>query len=127
MLYPPHALYKDITDEKLFMELAPTNDDVWFWIMSVLNDTRTIVVKNSIKRPIIIEETFSGPCLCEINNHGEKLHDIQRELSRRAGLSKKFFPGPPHLCIHPSQWPRLLQEPRLLSFRMQYQARFQLL
>lgn len=93
VLYPPHALYKDITDEKLFMELAPTNDDVWFWIMSVLNDTRTIVVKNSIKRPIIIEETFSGPCLCEINNHGEKLHDIQLEnvLKHYEGVREKIL------------------------------------
>ena len=30
VIYPPHCLYKDITDENLFKTLCPTNDDIWF-------------------------------------------------------------------------------------------------
>lgn len=37
VLYPPHCFYKDITNEKLFMELAPTADDLWLKVMCVMN------------------------------------------------------------------------------------------
>ena len=36
-LYPPHSLYKDTTNSSLFMQLSPKADDVWFWIMALLN------------------------------------------------------------------------------------------
>lgn len=93
VLYPPHSLYKDITNEKLFMELAPTNDDIWFWMMAVLNNTKIMAVKNNIKYPILIEETLNGPCLCQINDHGENLFDIQLEnvLNHYPGLREKII------------------------------------
>ncbi len=50
VLYPPCSLYKDILDEKTFMELAPQADDVWFWAMAVLNKTKISVVKNCIRK-----------------------------------------------------------------------------
>lgn len=40
VLYPPHALAPESTDEALFMALAPTADDVWFWAMAVKNHTK---------------------------------------------------------------------------------------
>jgi len=49
ILYPPHALYKDVLKEELFMDLAPTADDVWFWAMAVLNGTKIAIVSNPIK------------------------------------------------------------------------------
>lgn len=79
VLYPPHSLFKDITNEELFKKLAPTNDDLWFWAAAVLNNTRIMKVKKNIDEPIIIEETYSTPSLAEINNHGEKLFYIQLE------------------------------------------------
>jgi hypothetical protein len=39
VLYPPKVLYKDVTDEKKFMSLAPFADDVWFKAMSLLQGT----------------------------------------------------------------------------------------
>jgi len=45
-LYPPNSLYKDAADSDLFMKLCPTTDDVWFWAMAVLNDTRHGIVLN---------------------------------------------------------------------------------
>lgn len=56
VLYPPNVLYKDILNEQLFTELAPKADDVWFWAMSVLNKTKTFVIKNRIK-----ELTYVNP------------------------------------------------------------------
>lgn len=56
VLYPPHCLYKDVLDKKLFVELAPKADDVWFWAMAVLNKTKILVVKDWIR-----ELTYVNP------------------------------------------------------------------
>ena len=52
VLYPPHSLYEDITNEALFKELAPTNDDIWFWMMAVLNNRKVSIVKKPLKYPV---------------------------------------------------------------------------
>jgi hypothetical protein len=39
VLYPPHCLHGDILDPGLFMALAPSADDIWFWAMRVLKGT----------------------------------------------------------------------------------------
>jgi len=39
VLYPPHSLYFEVTDEKKFMSLAPYADDVWFKAMALLQGT----------------------------------------------------------------------------------------
>ena len=46
VLYPPHCFHKDILNEDLIKQLAPTNDDQWFWVMASLNGYRTRVVEN---------------------------------------------------------------------------------
>ena len=93
VLYPPHSLYKDICDEKLFTELAPTNDDIWFWLMAVLNNTKIVQIKNNIDEPAELEETQNGPCLCQINDNGENLFYIQLEnvFKHYAGLREKVI------------------------------------
>jgi hypothetical protein len=48
VLYPPKALYKEVFNEELFLKLSPTADDIWFWAMAVLNNTKINVVKNNI-------------------------------------------------------------------------------
>ena len=92
VLYPPNCLYKEITDENLFMTLTPTNDDVWFWMMAVLNNTKINVIKNHLPQPVAIEETVDGPCLTKINDHGDKLFfkDLQRIFDYYEGLEEKI-------------------------------------
>ena len=46
VLYPPNCFYKDILNKSLFMKLAPTNDDQWFWIQGILNNIKVRVVNN---------------------------------------------------------------------------------
>jgi hypothetical protein len=48
VLFPPKALYKDVFNEELFLKLSPNADDIWFWAMAVLNNTRINVVKNNM-------------------------------------------------------------------------------
>jgi len=48
ILYPPKSFYKDVLNEQLFLKLSPTADDIWFWAMAVLNNTKINVIKNNI-------------------------------------------------------------------------------
>ena len=73
VLYPPHSLHGDVLDEDKFTRLAPTNDDIWFWFMAIINGTKVNVVKNNIPRIQAIKSTLDGECLYKINNSGEKL------------------------------------------------------
>lgn len=42
VLYPPHSLNPDMLDENLFVNLAPTTDDIWFWAAAISNGTTII-------------------------------------------------------------------------------------
>lgn len=77
VLYPPKSLHSDIFKYNLFMKLAPTNDDIWFWFMAILNDTRINVVKNHCPQPLDVFEANKSPKLTTINDNGEKLFWVQ--------------------------------------------------
>ena len=49
VLYPKNCFHKDILNEELFTELAPKADDVWFWAMALLNNTKIYVTNHHIK------------------------------------------------------------------------------
>jgi len=49
VLFPPHALHKDVGNERLFMELSPSADDIWFWAMAVVNGTKICVVNDNVR------------------------------------------------------------------------------
>jgi hypothetical protein len=44
VLYPPNSLKMEMLDSKLFMEMAPTVDDIWFWAAAVANGTKIVPV-----------------------------------------------------------------------------------
>jgi len=69
-LFPPNCFYKDITREDLFMKLAPTNDDIWFWMMGILNGYKVNLVENHIDYLDYIPGT-QDEALWKINNKGE--------------------------------------------------------
>ena len=72
VLYPPHSLHEDVLRENKFMTLAPTSDDIWFWLMGVLNGRRVNVVENNIDALNYIPDT-QDVGLTRINDSGEKL------------------------------------------------------
>ena len=92
VFYPAHSLYKDVINVDLFLNLAPTNDDIWFWLMAVLNDVKINVVKNNISKPLSVNEMAGSPTLTEINDHGEMLFykDLYKILSHYDGLEDKI-------------------------------------
>ena len=71
-LYPPHSLHQDVLREDKFMTLAPTSDDIWFWLMGVLNGRRVNVVENNIDKLNYIPGTQEVG-LRTVNDGGEKL------------------------------------------------------
>lgn len=91
-LYPPNVLYKDITNEELFTKLAPTNDDIWFWLMAVMNGTKIKLIKNAKKDPKEIKGIKKGPCLTHINDRGGLFYvDLNRVLDHYEGLRDKII------------------------------------
>lgn len=40
VLYPPNSLMPEMLNPKLFTEIAPTVDDIWFWAAAVANGTK---------------------------------------------------------------------------------------
>jgi hypothetical protein len=81
VLYPPHTLHPDVTNESRFMKLAPSADDVWFWAMAVMNGTKIGVVKNNIARtlpnyPIEYDDIFNPGGLMTINV-SQNYNDVQ--------------------------------------------------
>ena len=44
VLYPPHSLDEKMLDSTLFMTMAPTNDDIWFWAAAVSHGTFVVPV-----------------------------------------------------------------------------------
>lgn len=57
VLYPPNSLHKDIYNVDLIKSLIPTHDDVYFWAMATLNDTKVALVKGYDTNAECVENT----------------------------------------------------------------------
>ena len=80
VLYPPHSLHEEVFNEEKFMKLAPTSDDIWFWLMGAMNGYKVNLVKNNLDTLHYIPDTQSeGVALWRINDHGEKLFFVHLE------------------------------------------------
>ena len=90
-LYPPHLLYKDIYDEDLFLKLAPTEDDVWYWAMAVQNDTPIHVIKDNLglfEANIYANQEFA---LYNINSQNDTTNTIFKNIfNYYPNISKKI-------------------------------------
>ena len=71
-LYPINSLFGDITNADLFMTLAPSNDDIWFWLMAVLNAKKCNVLENGHPE-LYFTKGSQATALCNVNDNGEKL------------------------------------------------------
>jgi len=96
VLYPPGSLFKDVTNTALFLSLCPTADDIWFYTMALLNNTRIRKIKVCIKKcfPIDYELTENWknvPSLMDINWINNK-NDIQlKAVLEHYSLYDKFY------------------------------------
>lgn len=66
VLYPPNCLHTDILNQNKFQKILPTQDDIFFWGMAVLNRTPIQIVNGYSKTLEVIENTQDAG-LCKIN------------------------------------------------------------
>lgn len=69
VLYPPNCFYKDVCDEELIKNTIPTHDDVWLWVMTILNGYKTRLVKGYSESINYVEDSQQYG-LCKINKKG---------------------------------------------------------
>ncbi len=97
VLYNSNLLYKDVMNEKLFMELSPRADDVWFYFMSVLKKTPTVVVNRKQCTYIPLDnfyQLFHSEARLAASNCKESQNDIQiKNVMQHYGITEKdlFF------------------------------------
>ena len=81
VLYPPSPFSQEFFNTHAIVSLAPYNDDLWFYVMSVLNDVPKVLVKNALEHPkessIAQDES---PNLWEINCEQNRNYDQLRAL-----------------------------------------------
>ncbi len=66
-LYPPHSLYKDVLNIDEIKTLIPTHDDIYFWIMAILNHTKIKLIKNKDVNLYTIKDSQNSG-LCKIQS-----------------------------------------------------------
>lgn len=103
VLYPPNSLYKDIFNIELFQKLAPFADDIWFWAMAVLNNTKINVIKKNNSKLEYVEDTQKD-CLWQINvtgckNDEQLLNVIGYYPQILKKLDKRKFKRPSELSL----------------------------
>lgn len=79
VLYPVNCFYSDAIQEKLFMTLSPTADDLWYKIMSLLNGKKCRLVGDvSIHFPPVLgTQQFSLRCINTTIGDGKSENDRQ--------------------------------------------------
>lgn len=78
ILYPPKCFDNDILREEIFMELAPSADDIWFKAMTLKNRTKCkkIKINKKFEKKFINLEDDQDIALSKINV-GKNQNDIQ--------------------------------------------------
>ena len=66
-LYPPHSLYQDILDIEKIKSLIPTHDDIYFWVMGLLNNKEVEVV-GGFDYSFYYTPSAKSDGLCSVNN-----------------------------------------------------------
>ena len=71
-LFPPGCFHPDVLDETKIKDLAPTNDDIWFWLMAAMAGYRVVVPKEPLIALHYVEGTQES-ALWLVNNQGDEL------------------------------------------------------
>ncbi len=89
VLYPPKCFSSEVFREDVFLKNAPYADDIWLWIMALLNSRKIRVVKNHIRTLTcvnIFRQIFkNSKSLYEYNSAGgndEQLENLMKLYGR---------------------------------------------
>lgn len=75
-MYFPNSLSNRVFDEKYFMKLCPSGDDIWFWAMAILNNTKitsifdpySVLTYVNISRDVGVVDSHT---LWDVNKNGK--------------------------------------------------------
>jgi hypothetical protein len=97
VLYPPHSLYKDVLNQDLFLNLSPHHDDLWFYVMALLNNTKIRKtednnINNVLNFDYILTDIYKNiPRLTDINDE-ENQNDVQiKAVLDYYGIYESFY------------------------------------
>ncbi|MBQ8833245.1 MAG: glycosyltransferase [Paludibacteraceae bacterium] len=90
VLYPPHICYTDVCHEDLFMECAPSEDDLWFWAMVVMNNSKIHVIHNENSATIPVPNVNNEFALYNENSLGRSDISLQKIISRYPMIKQKL-------------------------------------
>lgn len=60
ILYPPHSLHTLCTNKHMFLSIAPTADDVWFWAMARLDGVKYSIIKDGYRFVECVDPSDKG-------------------------------------------------------------------
>ena len=92
MLYKKKFFHGDILKREIFMEVSLTNDDIWFWAMTVLNDT-PIKIPSAAQSNLIyvdIDAQLGEETLWSTNKTGNDIQ-IRQVIERYPTLLEKLI------------------------------------
>lgn len=76
VLYPPHALAKESCCVDAFQRISPTNDDMWFWAMAVLNGTKVRLASAASCKVFVDYTANNSDALVNQNTGSECRSDV---------------------------------------------------
>ena len=77
ILYNSKLLHNDIFNEELFFKLSPKNDDVWFWTMALLKNTKINIIDSNMSHIVDFEIGYNYYSKLVDINVVQNFNDIQ--------------------------------------------------
>ena len=80
VLYPPNCFSNEVFREDIFLNNSPTADDIWFWIMALLNERKIRLIKDHNKKLLSTSITTQlfGKTLYSDNKKGKNDEQLNK-------------------------------------------------
>lgn len=93
VLYPPHSLSEEVFNEKVFLDMCPSADDVWFKAMALLKDSNSKKVHTRIENGLEYVELkeLQNSGLRVLNVDGNKNDEQIEAVFKRYSLHNKLI------------------------------------
>lgn len=91
-LYKKKFFHADVFNRELFMELTPLADDIWFWAMTALNDTKIAIPPDAQPNLIYVDldTQLIGETLWHINKTQNDIY-LSQVMEHYPALLEKLF------------------------------------
>jgi hypothetical protein len=88
LLIPPHIFHEDALKRDLFMTLAPTDDDMWWYAMTVINGGKVAKIFNNQRNKYIDGTQNTALWRIHLSNHKQVLSEIFQRVFRHYNLGR---------------------------------------